>query len=103
VLLSFENGVVAGCEYLPVVQLHVRHEGAQDGEGYLRRGSSRSHESQVRILSPLSLQTLDYTPFFTSFSCKPHFLHYIFYGVQNTTENFSFSFVASNFNTLILS
>lgn len=38
---------VAGGERVPARQLHVRHQGAQDGEGHLRRRPPRPHEGQV--------------------------------------------------------
>lgn len=43
-----EDGKLTDGERIPSLKLHLRHEGAQDGEGHLRRRSSRSYESQVR-------------------------------------------------------
>ena len=42
---------VAGGEHVPSVELHLRNEGAQDGEGHFRCRPPRSHESQVFSLS----------------------------------------------------
>lgn len=44
-----KDGELTGGEYISALELHIRHEGAEDGEGHFRRRSPRSHESQVRI------------------------------------------------------
>lgn len=49
--------LVAGGECVPARQLHVRHQGAQDGEGHLRRRPPRPYEGQVSALRPCLVRT----------------------------------------------
>lgn len=42
-----KDGSLAGGEHIPAFELYIRNEGAEDGEGHLRRRSPRPYESQV--------------------------------------------------------